>query len=95
MGNLLNKKPVDDEASQLRKAEVEAVRKVVKQMLSDPDIDTFIPNAIEGKIYEHLLILVFAHLKSTLNSSKIQFLEHEITFTIKPITKSETVTNEI
>lgn len=80
MGSYITK-PKEQEKNE----ELEAIRRVVKQMLADKDINTLIPDVIESKIYENLLVVLFGHLKNTLSTTKVQFMEHEITLTIKPL----------
>ena len=72
------------------KAESEAIRKLVDGILKDKDINNqFIPDVLERKIYENVLEVVMSQIKLTLESTKIEFMNHEINFVVKPIAIEE------
>jgi len=66
--------------------QAEAIRKLVNDMLKDKNINnTLIPDIIEEKIYKSIITVVMSQIKLTLESTKIEFMNHEIRFTVKPI----------
>lgn len=66
--------------------QAEAIRKLVNDMLNDKNINnTLIPDLIEEKIYQNVIKVVMSQIKLTLESTKIEFMNHEILFTVKPI----------
>lgn len=66
--------------------QAEAIRKLVNDMLKDKNINnTLIPDIIEEKIYKSIITVVMSQIKLTLESTKIEFMNHEIHFTVKPI----------
>lgn len=70
--------------------ENEAIRKLVSDMLKDKEINNkFIPDMLEEKIYENVLEVVMSQIKLTLESTKIEFMNHEINFVVKPIVIEE------
>ena len=56
---------------------------IIDKLISNKDVNmTYIPDAVERQIYRNLLIYFFGILKEVIRSSKIEFFNHEITFTI-------------
>jgi hypothetical protein len=44
---------------------------------------SYVPDVVEKEIYKNLIIYFFGIFKEVVDSTKIEFLDHEITFIIK------------
>jgi hypothetical protein len=54
-------------------------------MLQNKNLNTIIPDFVEKDLYEHVLIILFCHMKNILATTKVQFMENEITVSMKPM----------
>jgi hypothetical protein len=62
-----------------------AVDKVVDAIMNSKDVNiSYFPDTVERQIYKNLIIYFFGVVKEVIKSSKIEFLNHEITFNIHP-----------
>lgn len=78
------------EKSKEIKQEEDAIAIIVDRYLKNDLINNpLVPDFIERRIYCNILKLTLGVLKDTLEESKINVLDHEITFNIKPVSKSE------
>lgn len=68
----------------LTPVEIENIKKLAKAILNNQEINTLIPDFIERKMYEKTLMFFFVNIKNILSTTKIVFLENEITFNINP-----------
>lgn len=56
---------------------------IIDKLIINKDVNmTYLPDAVERQIYRNLLVYFFGILKEVIRSSKIEFFNHEITFTI-------------
>ena len=62
-----------------------AIRQYVDRLLADPAINSMVPDSIERRIYIRFIHLLLALIKQTLESTRIEFLNHVITFRIEPL----------
>lgn len=63
-----------------RKISEDKIETLVDEILSDPDKNTFIPDVIEREFYFKIINLVLKSLEKTLESTKIEILNHKIEF---------------
>ena len=62
----------------------DAADKIVENLISKKDVNmSYVPDVIEKEIYKNLIIYFFGIFKEIVDTTKIEFLEHEITFIIK------------
>jgi hypothetical protein len=62
----------------------ETINKIVDQLISKKDVNmSYVPDVVEKEIYKNLIIYFFGIFKEVVDSTKIEFLDHEITFIIK------------
>jgi hypothetical protein len=84
MGNL-NKKSADKQLS----AEEEAIQRFVKTLLANPKINlSFVPDKMERDVYESVLQSLLESLKVVAGSTRIELLNHVITFQVTPVSSS-------
>lgn len=63
----------------------DVVDKIVENLLSKKDVNmSYVPDVVEKEIYKNLIIYFFGIFKEVVDTTKIEFLEHEITFIMKP-----------
>ena len=68
--------------------EDKAIQKLVKDILKDQTTNnTLVPDLLEEKIYQNILKVVMSHIKLTLESTNIEFMNHKINFIVTPIEK--------
>ena len=61
------------------------IDELVDKILDDKNINcSFLPDVVEKQIYKNVLTIGLELLKQTLENSKINFIGHEIKFTITP-----------
>ena len=63
-----------------------SVDKYVNEMLKDDEINSLIPDYIEKKIYKNVFKLVFKIMRNATDSTKISFMDQEITLNFSPKT---------
>ena len=62
-----------------------AVDKIVDDIMSSNEINiTYLPDLVERQIYKNLIIYIFGIVEKVIKTTKIEFLNHEITFNITP-----------
>lgn len=62
------------------------VNEIVEQFLSDDKINiSLLPDVVERQIYRNVISLAMELLKATLETTKIDFMGHEVSFVIKPL----------
>ncbi len=65
---------------------VEKLDEFVDEILRDQNINiNYFPDAVERKLYRNVLILVFSLLNKSIDTASIQFIGHEIKFTMSPL----------
>lgn len=63
----------------------DVIDKIIENLISKKDVNmSYVPDIIEKEIYKNLIIYFFGIFKEVVDTTKIEFLEHEITFIIKP-----------
>ncbi len=78
MGTSTSKRDLTDEEA--------AIDRVVQRLLSNPSVNqAYVPDSLERKVYERLLTQVIGTLKETLESTKIEILDHVITLHMAPL----------
>lgn len=59
---------------------------LVEQLLANKDVNfKLIPDFIERKLYNNVLVLAMALLDEALKNSEVVFLGHKLTFTLSPL----------
>jgi len=67
---------------------VENIDKFIDELLNDKNVNIkYIPDKAEKEIYKNVFLLLIRVIDHTIKSSKIEFLGHEITLTLKPSKK--------
>lgn len=69
----------------LTKEEIENIHNIVKQILNNKQINTMMPDFLEKKIYENLLVIIFLHIKNIVSTVKLRLLNNEISLIMKPL----------
>lgn len=73
----------------LNKIDKETIKLTVKKLLENPDINVgLLPDKIEGKMYENFISFLLGLLKESLDTTKIEFLGHEIQITLRKLDNS-------
>lgn len=68
---------------------VENIDKFIDELLNDKNINIkYIPDLAEREIYKNVFLLLIRVIDHTIKSSKIEFLGHEITLSLKPTIKN-------
>ena len=66
--------------------EDEIFEKLVARLLENEMVNNrYIPDALERRIYINLFKVIVGHMKHAASNTSVQFLGHELTFTITPI----------
>ena len=72
------KKRIDIKNS-LNQIDKKMIKLTVQKMLDNPNVNTgILPDKIEGKLYENMISFLLGLLKESLDTTKIEFLGHEI-----------------
>lgn len=80
-----NQKKVTFDLPNKNEISVENIDKFIDELLNDKNVNIkYIPDQAEREIYKNVFLLLIRVIDHTIKSSKIQFLGHEITLTLKP-----------
>ena len=79
-----NKEKENIEVDRFYKNLENSVDDYVKEMLKDEEINSVIPDYIEKKIYKNVFMLMFKLMKKTTDSTKISFMNQEISLKFTP-----------
>jgi len=77
----------DHSTAQINLVSKESIRKFVKEeILNDPSINMhFVPDGLEGAVYEKLITKLVNILNKTLESVRVDILGHRMTMNFYPI----------
>ena len=79
-----NKEKENIEVDRFYKNLENSVDDYVKEMLKDEEINSIIPDYVEKKIYKNVFMLMFKLMKKTTDSTKISFMNQEISLKFTP-----------
>ena len=69
-----------------------AIDKIVDDLIQKKEINiTYFPDIVEKQIYKNFIIYFFGLIKIIINSTKIEFLNHEILLSIQPKKNNNTL----
>jgi hypothetical protein len=72
-------KKKNDIKNSLNQIDKQMIKHTVQKMLNNPNVNTgILPDKIEGKLYENMISFLLGLLKESLDTTKIEFLGHEI-----------------
>ena len=72
----------------ISKLSKDKIDEFVDELLKNENINLeYVPDSIEKKIYKNVFSMIFSLLIDVSNNTKITFIGHEITITIKPESK--------
>ena len=81
--NTKNEKNKEDELKLFYKNLEISIDKYVTEMLKDEEINSIIPDNIEKKLYKNIFTIFIKLFKNITDSTKINFLDQELTLNIK------------
>ena len=74
------------DTTQLKVASEKNIDKYITNILENKDMNiTWLPDAVERKIYKNIMNLVISAVESTMESSSVRFLGHDMKFVIYPV----------